>query len=297
MARGVEPENSPGTATLEPCPDSELLFSAAVQSSIDAIVTKSLDGIITSWNPAAEALFGFTVREATGKSIEIIVPDDRRDELQDVLARIRRGETVDHHVTVRQAKNGRRIDVSLSISPIKSPRGDIIGACKIARDVTAQKIAEDKFKLAVEACPSGMVMADRAGRIVMINAEIEHLFGYRRSELIGQAVDILVPERFRAQHFAHRCGYVAQPQPRRMGANRDLFGRRKDGTEFPVEVGLNPIHSRDGVLILSVIVDITERRRLGRLKDEFVSTVSHELRTPLTSISGSLGLLVGNAAG
>jgi len=161
--------------------------------------------------------------------------------------------------------------------------------------VEEQKLAEENFRLAVEACPSGMVMADRAGRIVMANAEIERLFGYGRDELVGHSVDVLLPERFRARHSRHRFQYAAKPQARRMGVGLDFHALRKDGTEFPVEIGLSPIRTSKGLFILSVIVDITERKRLDRMKDEFVSTVSHELRTPLTSISGSLGLLLGTA--
>ena len=274
----------------------ERLFGVAVQSSVDAIVTKTLDGVITGWNPAAERLFGFTAVEAVGQHIDIIVPDERREELRGILASIRCGEIVEHHETVRCAKNGALIEVSLSISPIKLPSGEIIGACKIAHDITERRAAEENFKLAVEACPSGMLMADRTGRVVMVNTEIENLFGYRREELVGQSIEILVPERLRTQHFAERRNYAAKPVVRRMAAKQDLVGRRKDGSEFPVEIGLNPIQTRGGVLILSVIVDITERKRLERLKDAFVSTVSHELRTPLTSICGSLGLLMGTAA-
>src|ERR1700737_248653 len=154
-------------------------------------------------------------------------------------------------------------------------------------------LAEEMFRLAVEACPSGMVMIDRDGKMVMVNTEIENQFGDAREELIGQPVDMLVPERLRTQHARHRHGFTPKPEARRMGAGRDLFGRRKDGTEFPVEVGLNPIRAGDSLLVLGVIVDISERKQMERLKEEFVSTVSHELRTPLTSISGSLGLLVG----
>jgi PAS domain S-box-containing protein len=276
--------------------DRERLFGAAVQSSVDAIVTKTVDGVITGWNPAAEQLFGFAADEAVGQRIDIIVPEDRREELRGILARVRCGEIVEHHETVRRAKNGALIEVSLSISPIKLPSGEIIGACKIAHDITEQKAAEDKFKLAVEACPSGMLMADNAGRVVMVNTATEDLFGYRREELVGQSIEILVPEHLRVQHFAERRGYAAKPKMRAMAANQSLCGRRKDGTEFPAEIGLNPIQTRRGVLILCVILDITERKRLDRLKDAFVSTVSHELRTPLTSICGSLGLLMGTAA-
>jgi PAS domain S-box-containing protein len=159
--------------------------------------------------------------------------------------------------------------------------------------IAERGVAEEMFRLAVEACPSGMVMIDHSGRLVMVNTEIENQFGYAREELIGQSVDILVPERLRGQHARHRHNFTPSPETRRMGAGRELFGRRKDGTEFPVEVGLNPIRSGDQLLVLGVIVDISQRKHMERVKDEFVSTVSHELRTPLTSISGSLGLLAG----
>ena len=162
---------------------------------------------------------------------------------------------------------------------------------------TAQRFIQDQFRRAVEAWPGGVVMTDHDGTIVIVNDEIERLFGYAREELIGQAVELLMPERFRNPHMEHRWEFAMRPEIRRLGTGRDLFGRRKDGTEFPAEIALNPIHIGSELLVLSVIVDITERKRAERLKDEFVSTVSHELRTPMTSISGSLGLLVGGAAG
>src|SRR5262249_26345049 len=156
---------------------------------------------------------------------------------------------------------------------------------------------EEKFRLAVEASPSGMLMTDANGKILMVNAETEKQFGYSRMELIGQPIDMLVPLRFRGKHPDHRQTFANSPAVRTMGAGRDLFGLRKNGTEFPVEVGLNPIRTGDGLLILSVVVDITERIRNERLRRDFVATVSHELRTPLTSIAGSLGLLDGGALG
>jgi PAS domain S-box-containing protein len=160
-------------------------------------------------------------------------------------------------------------------------------------DSTERGLAEEKFRLAVEACPNGMVMTDGAGKMVMVNNEIEQQFGYRRAELIGQPVEMLVPLRLRDEYARHREAFNREPEIRRIGAGPDLFGLRKDGSEFSVEVGLTPIRTGNGPLVLGVIVDVSERKRAERLKDEFVSTVSHELRTPLTSISGSLALLVG----
>jgi PAS domain S-box-containing protein len=125
---------------------------------------------------------------------------------------------------------------------------------------------------------------------------MQRMFGYACDELIGQTVDILVPVSLRARHAQHRSQFAANPRIR-AARNGELTGRRKDGTEFPVELGLNPIQTDEGVLVVGAIVDTSERLRIERLKDELVATVSHELRTPLTSIAGALGLLVGNASG
>ena len=175
--------------------------------------------------------------------------------------------------------------------------GTVVGIANTTRDRSEETFAEEKFRLAVEACPSGMVMTDGAGTIVLMNTATERLFGYPRDDLIGRRIEILIPQRLRGDYFKQRAAFALDPQARRVQPNRELFGLRSDGTEFPVEVWLNPIHAHDGLFVLSVIVDISERKRMDRLKDEFVSTVSHELRTPLTSISGSLGLLLGGAAG
>ncbi len=153
------------------------------------------------------------------------------------------------------------------------------------------------FRLAVEACPSGIIVVGSNGAIVMINNEVERLFGYRRDELLGQPVEILLPEKMRGKHAEHRDSFATHPDARHLGTGREFRGRRKDGSEFPIEVGLNPIQFGNDSMVLGAVVDIGERKRLERLQDEFVSTVSHELRTPMTSISGSLGLLVGGAGG
>ena len=171
------------------------------------------------------------------------------------------------------------------------------GASPVAAEALAGIPAEQLFHLAVEALPGGMILTNRTGTIVMLNTEVERLFGYERDELIGQSVDILVPAGHRDQHVDRRTDFMLNPASRRMGSGRDLFGLRKDGSELAVEVALNPITTGNGVLVLCVIADISERKRAELRKDEFVTTVSHELRTPLTSLAGSLGLLAGSAAG
>ncbi len=175
--------------------------------------------------------------------------------------------------------------------------GPAAGVVTVERDRPASEFAEELFRLAVEACPNGMLMTDSSGTIVLVNTATERLFGYHRSELIGQSIEILVPERMRKHHSGHRARYAQHPNIRQIHASHGLFGLRRDGSEFPAEIGLNPVHTSDGPFVLNVVIDISDRQRVDRLKDEFVSTVSHELRTPLTSIAGSLGLLLGGAAG
>lgn len=170
----------------------------------------------------------------------------------------------------------------------------------VSIDVTAQKQAQDLFRIATEASPSGIILVDDRGRIVLVNSHVEKLFGYRREELVDKLVDVLVPERFASQHPGHRAKFLAAPTSRAMGAGRELFARRKDGSEFPVEIGLNPIQTPDGVLVLAAIVDISARKladaealrhreEVGHLSrvaamGELAASIAHELNQPLVGI-------------
>jgi PAS domain S-box-containing protein len=170
----------------------------------------------------------------------------------------------------------------------------------VSLDVTRRKQAEERFRAVVEAAPHAMIMADAAGQITLANAQAEAVFGYGPGELVGRPVEALIPERFRAEHARERTGYLAEPQARAMGAGRELYGRRKDGREVPVEIGLNPVRTAEGLFVLASIVDITERRRAeleaARQRDELAhlsrvmlagelsGALAHELNQPLTAI-------------
>ncbi len=316
-------------------------LAAIVDSSGDAIIGNDLNGIITSWNLAAEGIFGYTASEVIGRSISILAAPGVVDEMPSILAQIRNGETVAHYETDRCRKDGTRIPVSLTASPIRDSFGRIGGASKIVRDISdrkraerdlqrlheeserrtmeleaeisRRKNAEGYFRLVVEAAPNAMIMVDAEGRIALINSRTEKLFGYERQELLGQPVEILVPERFRTGHLDHRSGFLGAPAVRAVGTGRELFGVRKDGSEVPIEIGLNPIDGQRSFVLASVI-DITERKRaqaalsdvhrllelrvrelsdanreLAKKNEEveaFVYIVSHDLRAPLVNLQG-----------
>src|ERR1700722_1366407 len=240
--------------------ETQARLAAIVESSDDGIIGKTLDGTITSWNKGAQRIFGYVAEEMIGKPLAILIPRGHADELPQIMQKIRQGKSVEHFETARLRKDGTEITVSLTVSPIYNAAGQVVGASKIARDITERNRGVERFRQAVESSPNGMVMTSADGRIVLVNAQTEKLFGFGREELLGQYVELLVPERFRGVHPDHRTGFMADPRERPMGAGRNMYGRRKDGSEFPVEIGLNPIKTEEGLMVLSAIVDITERK-------------------------------------
>ncbi len=204
---------------------------------------------------------------------------------------------------------GRRCDntefeVEVSLSPLRTEEGMLVMSA--IRDIGSRKKAEKKLRGLLEAAPDAMVIVNRAGLIELVNSQAEQLFGYPRQELLGRNVEMLLPERFRNTHGGHRQGFFLDSRVRAMGAGLELFGRRGDGTEFPVEISLSPIETEDGILVSSAIRDITERKSFeqalrekndeladaNRAKDQFLATMSHELRTPLNVILGFTGTLL-----
>jgi PAS domain S-box-containing protein len=235
-------------------------LAAIVRGASDAIIGKTTDGIVTSWNAGAERLYGYSAEEVVGQSIDVIISPERRGEEDAILKRIQEGETVDPYLTHRVRRDGSVVEISLTVGPIRDAGGAIVGASAIARDMTALQSREAQLSALIEAAPDAFIVVDGTGTIQFVNLQTETLFGYPRAELIGQHMEVLVPDRVRTKHPRLRGAYAQAPTARPM-RGRNLSGRRRDGTEFSVDISLTPLETDRGLLIAAAVRDATERNQ------------------------------------
>lgn len=286
-------------------------LAAIVASSDDAIIGKDTEGIITDWNRAAEKVFGYGAEEIIGKPISLLLPEGFEDEERQILQQIRAGQKIDHFETRRRRKDGQIIDVSVTVSPVWDENGNLVGASKVARDITSAKAAqvalrerEAHLQSVLETVPDAMVVIDTRGVMQSFSATAEKLFGYRADEAVGKNVSILMPEPYRSQHDSYLARYLATGERRIIGVGRLVVGQRKDGTTFPMELAVGEMRSGERRFFTGFVRDLTERQhtqqRLQDLQSELIfmsrftalgemaSTLAHELNQPLTAIASYL---------
>ncbi len=274
------------------------IFRKIFESSPVAKILVNVDSKIKFINTFALKLFGYHYEELIGQDISILVPKEIKEKHPELVKnffevplprKMGRGR-----ILFGLKKDGKSFPVEVGLTPIETDDGLFVMSSII--DLTQQYFAEERFRSAVESAPNGMLMIDAKGKIMLVNRQIEILFEYDRKELLGQQIEILVPDDFKKHHPKFVKTFITSPEPRSMGIGRELFGKKKKGTLFPVEIGLQPLHeNNDEIYVLASIVDITKRRnaeneieeKSEELK-EFAYRTSHDLKAPLVTISSIL---------
>lgn len=287
--------------------EKQSILSSIVNSSDDAIISKTLDGTITSWNFAAEKMFGYTESEMLGKNISILIPPDRLLEESRILENIRNGVKVDHFATVRFAKNKKKVSISLTVSPIKDKEGNIIGASKIARDITDQKISDEKqatLAAIVSSSDDAIISKTLFGIITSWNDAATKMFGYKEAEVIGKHISIIIPP----ERMDEETMIIDNIRGGRKIAHFETVRVAKDGKKLHISLTVSPIRNKQGKIIgaSKIARDITAKiqaeeqrqlyteklQQLNKYKDDFMAMASHELKTPLTIIKANLDILL-----
>jgi PAS domain S-box-containing protein len=282
------------------------LLDSLVRSSDDAVIGLGLDGRILSWNPGAESMFGLAEGEMTGQPIGVFLERVSAD-VASALARVQSGRTREH-VEIDHLGPGGRVRLLLNISPIRDIHRMVVGTSILGRDITertqaveALRRSEATSRAFLESASEAIVVVDADGRIVLVNAKTEEMFGYSRAELVGRLVELLVPPGRRDVHVAHRNAYMRAPRARWMGRGLHLAGVKKSGVEFPVEISLSYVATDEGTRAIAFVTDISERlayQRAVRQSDKLAALgtlsagVAHEINNPIGIITSRVEVMM-----